>query len=245
MPSIRSLVPADSSTDPHVWLSTKFLRQFLRCQPDDELDGLLKSCDPVIRNGDLLCPHRDGLTPRVAHQGKLVPLKMYDTLVGLLRGERAFLRQGLEDEGGGDKSEIEDFRVGSDNRLICERCCATHRDSLLAKLCRLRSLKALYDALDAGRGDVELVSDENQLVDSSEDRFVYAISRQSVVRFRKSISSLIKSLAKWDGGSDLDSKSPTSPSAFGGLSAIDSPSTDCDNDDISKTIDFNESITCK
>jgi hypothetical protein len=245
LPSARSLVHANSSGGRSVWVSTKFLRKYFKCQPDDELDRLLASRDAIIQINDLRCPHGDGLAPRVAQTGKLLSLEMYDSLRCLLRGERALLRGELHDVTAND-TEIEDFMVGSDINMICQECTLAHRDALMKKLCRIRLVKALFEALDPKVGDVKLEYDETGVPETAEARFVHAIPRQLGVKFRRKVSLLVKSLAKAAGGIELDTNMTTSDTTCEGLIALNMSSIECENDDnFFEFKNFNESITCK
>lgn len=247
LPSARSLVPSNSNSGRFVWVTTKFLRKYLKCQPDDELDSLLESCDPIMQNNVLRCTHGDGLEPRVAQTGKLLSLQMYDTLVALLRGERALLRGAPLDATEGDDTEIEDYMIGSDINMICKECSAAHRDKLLTKLRRIRSAKALFDALDPTTGDAEVEYDDTGATESAKDSVVYAIPRQLAVKFRRKITLLMKSLTKMAGGVESNTKSsPNDTVACEGLGAVDMSSIECEDDDLSSEFrNFNESITCK
>ena len=240
LPSARSLVPGDSKNDRCVWVSTRFLRQYLKCQPDDELDCILESRDPIIQNNDFRCPHGDGLEPHVAHTGKLLSLRMYVALVALLRGERALVRGELQDADAGDEVEIEDYLIGSDINLICKECSTVHRDNLSRKLGRVRVAKALFAALDPVERDAELTYEDTE-ASGSVDRFVFAISRQSALKFRRNFTLFMKSLAKTAAGESA-ARSPTHV----GIGTVSLASFECEDDDGSSEFkNFNESITCK
>ena len=245
VPCARSLVPDDSSSDRFVWVSTGFLRRYLKCQPDNELDSLFESRGPIIQNNDFRCPHGDGLEPQVAHTGKLLSLRMYDTLVGLIRGERALVRGELQAGDAADEAEIEDYMIASDMNLICTECSKAHQASLLRKLDRVRVAKALFVALDPTVGDAELIYDGIGVTESV-DKLVFVISRQSALTFRKKFTQLMRSLAK-TASCETATKSLTKPlSVCQGLGALDLSSIECENDNGSIEFkNFNESITCK
>lgn len=56
-----------------VWVHGKPLRDFLACTETSIVNALTKS--------DILCPHRVGLHPSVARQGKLITKAMYNAYI--------------------------------------------------------------------------------------------------------------------------------------------------------------------
>lgn len=246
LPNARSLVNSNSIHDRLIWVPGRLLHTYLECRPDVEFDCLLESSDPIIQNNDLRCVHGNGLPPRVARTGKLLPLHMYDALVGLLRGERALLRGELYSNSLEDV-DIEDHMIGSDLNMICEECSTLHRDELSKKLRKIRLAKALFDALDPKISDLKLHYGEDEAPKSDEDRFAFVISKAAVTKFRKQITLMLKSLSNIGAGGELASKISSGASTLSeGLGALEISSWDSEGGKMSSDFrNFNDTITCK
>jgi hypothetical protein len=262
LPNVQSLVRNKSTSVGEIgaWVSTDFLRRYLECRPDPEIDSVLDSSSPVLKNSSFLCEHKC-LSPKMARRGKLLPISLYNALISLLRGERASLCQEY-DESEIEKFEIEDCKITPTNNLICQECSKTHRDELLTKLELLRAAKDLHDALDTKTPDAAVDFKEGEEPKSDEEMNVYVISRQTATKFRRRVAAVMKSVAKCEGGEKLDYTPSTSQtSIYEGLGAIDisfisqnmvpgnggdkSPTTkEPSNSDVVDKF-FNTNITCK
>ena len=91
----RSSVPAGDP--PHlaepkqpVWVDGEVLRRFLSCDKTENSFAVPAS-GPLLRHKHLLCEHGNGLHPRVARRGKLLPRPLYDVLVSLMLGEQCMI----------------------------------------------------------------------------------------------------------------------------------------------------------
>jgi hypothetical protein len=208
-----------------VWVDGAQLRAFLVCGGD--LDTRLYERGPLLRHKHLLCPH-GGLHPRVARRGKLLPMSIYDGYVGLLRGERALLRQqqGTPASGIGlYEDEINDCVITPESHLFCQECAQSYRLELTEKLEFVRNLKSLHEDLDPKMDDfsLEYDDDEKEQFSCPEIGFAYAIGKQFVTKFRKQVAATIKTLVGLEECTTLSfANSEVDRSAISeGLDAID------------------------
>jgi hypothetical protein len=222
LPNAQSLVRSKSASAGEIgaWVSTDFLRRYLECRADPELDSLLDSLSPVLKNSSFLCEHKC-LSPKVARTGKLLPTPLYNSLISLLRGERASLCQEF-DEVEIEKFEIEECKITPTSNLICQECSTTHRDQLVEKLELLRAAKDLNDALDTKTADAAVDFKEGDEPKSDEEMNVYVLSRQTATKFRRCVAAVMKSVSKCEGGGKLENTlSMNQTSIYEGLGAID------------------------
>ncbi len=235
-----------------VWVSTDFLKRYLQCHVDTELDLLLESTNPVLNNSTFLCEH-ERISPKTARTGKLLPIPFYNALIRLLQGERALLQQ-ESDPSIMAKYRIDECPITPSSNLICKECSVRHRSQLSRKLDYLRTAKDLYDALDTKKDDAALYYDESNKPKSDEEMYVYVVSKLTATKFRRRVAAVIKNVARYDGGGTLDEDSSTKQtSIYEGLSALDvSALTETVlYDDLCTThadsIDrlFNSNVTCK
>ena len=189
-----------------IWVNSDPLRKFLSC--GIELDRHLHGHGPLLRHKHLLCEH-DGLHPRVARRGKLLPRPMYDAYVSLLEGERNLLRKqrgsppGVpDDEANSDQTN--DCVITPDTHLFCKECSRSYRSELAHKLEFIKCLKMVFEDLDTKMEDCSLEYDEDEEpLSCPEDGFAYAISKQFVTKFRKEVTATLKTLANFVEGATL------------------------------------------
>jgi hypothetical protein len=250
----------DEST---VWVETDFLEKFLRC--DRHLDQHLQSSGTLLRHQRLLCDH-NRLHPRVTRRGKLLPRLMYNAYISLLEGERTLLNQESEAMEEGNRI-ANDCIITPASNLFCSKCSQSYRDELSKKLESLKNVKNLYDALNSLTDDSALFYEEGEDPVSAEEAYTYAVSRQTVTKYRKCVAALMKTLAKFDDGGSVDAEesSFSKQTIYEGLDALDiSPfqfdqaegdtrmnktpeQVDSRKEDESTKLDklFNSNITCK
>ena len=248
-----------------VWVAADPLRKFLSC--GDELDTRLHEKGPLLRHQHLLCEH-NGLHPRVARRGKLLPRKLYDAYVSLLDGERKLLREQMGNPPSQDaeplaRDAINDCVITPDSGLFCRECSQSYRTELAEKLEFIMCLKTLYDDLAPSAEDCSLEYDEDEEpLSCLEDGFAYVISKQFISKFRKQINATFKSVANFVDGATVSfaDDGTTRAAVSEGLDAVDisafkvQKSEDkVDSQDISKStkvqdkldIQVNSAISCK
>ena len=124
LPTSKLVVPTNSEGNGRIWLDAKFLRRFFSCQ--DGLEDIFENASTAFLKGkSFLCEHLNCLHPRVARQGKLLPLDLYNGLENILQEEyAAFLRDQGHDELLSSKLPLMDQKfVDSDgSSLICQDC---------------------------------------------------------------------------------------------------------------------------
>lgn len=249
-PNAQALVrtiPYENDSEIGAWVSTAFLKHYLQCRDDNEFEALLQSTDPILKQSVYMCEH-GRLSPAVARSGKLLPIPLYEALISLLRGERALLMRESNPSAIANY-QVEDCRILPYGNLICKDCSESHRARLSEKLDTMRAASDLYDALDNKKDDVEIIYDEGNEPQVDEEMFVYAISKQTAVRFRRRFAAMMKLVAKIDCGGNLDNGIKSSSSSiYEGLNAIDSALIQPDDeilvtDSLEKFV--NSNITCK
>lgn len=258
LPNVQALVPNKSASGGEIgaWVPTDFLKRYLQCREDNDLDSIIGGFSPILNEASILCEHKC-LSPKTARAGKLLPIPIYNALLSLLRGERALLHQGDASE----VDEIEGCKITPTSNLICHECSKTHRDQLSEKLELLRAAKELYDALDTKKADAAVDFNEGEEPKSDEEMYVYVVSRQTATKFRRRVGAIIKSVAKCEGGGKVEhTLNSNEMPIYEGLGAIDISSITqhtlpengngklpvskaSDSEDLDKY--FNTNITCK
>ena len=77
LPNADALVPIKAASVGEVgaWVPTDFLRRYLQCRADAEVDSRIGGIDPVVDYSSFLCEHKC-LSPETASNGKLLPKKI-------------------------------------------------------------------------------------------------------------------------------------------------------------------------
>jgi hypothetical protein len=218
-----SLIPDDVSPtekdaiNAPIWVGTEFLRGFLRC--DSELDGQLRLQEPALKHQHLLCEH-NLLHPRQARQGKLLARTQYDAFVSLIEGERKLLCE--QSAGDYQAALVNDCEITPSNNLFCTVCAESYEGELSTKLELLKNIKNLYDEFDSIVDGEALKLNEGEDLTCPEDGFGYAVSRQSVTKYKKSVTTLLKTLQKFDEGLEVeDTNGPIAGSSLTGVDELD------------------------
>lgn len=197
-----------------IWVDGDFLRNFLRC--DSSLDHMIKDSGHPLPHLHLLCEHGH-LHPRVFRRGKLVPLRVYTTIIALLREERRFLL-GRSDE----EQKCNDHVMPSLKNMHCVECAGAYRAELSGKIQLLRNIKQLYDALESKIHDAVLPYDKGEGEEEDpKNAFAYAVSRQSVTKFKKGVLELFKSMARAGEGSIVVPDDHFGATALEGIDTLD------------------------
>ena len=175
-----------NSSEP-VWVSGNILFQFLSCL--DGMDSLFRS-RPMLQNRELLCEHGSGgLHPRVARSGKLLPRKIYDAMVTLLRDEQSYFSDGTEagkkGKKGLDTDAINDCVISPCSNLFCIECVQTYREHLAEKERSLALVLKLYDAFENKINDFDPKT-------FPEEQEIYAVSKNFITVFKKHADKTMK-----------------------------------------------------
>lgn len=230
------------------WVATDFLRRYLQCEPDTDLDDMIRDDGPVLRNFALMCMH-NRLTPQTAMRGKLIPKSKYDRLLALLAAERALISGRARDAG----PDIDGVEISPDRNLICTICSKLYQDRISTKYDVLRRAKDLYDALEGKADDSALFYKEGEEPTSDDESYTYIIARAAATKFRKNFAAVLKSVSNIEEGGTVNELVNVSMDApiYEGLEGIDISALHTTtqslylNDDLASQLSFTDSITCK
>jgi hypothetical protein len=129
LPTSKRVVPTNSEGNARIWVDANFLRRFFSCH--DGLEDIFQDASTAfLKSQSFLCEHSNGLHPRVARQGKLLRLDLYNELEHIMQEEYAvFLRDQGHDALLSSNLPLMDHKfVDSDgSSLICQDCGLAHQ----------------------------------------------------------------------------------------------------------------------
>ena len=240
--------------EPYFWVDGKTLRQFVAC--DRSLDDKLSSGEAIISPMSLLCSH-NRLHPRTARNGKLLRKSVYDAYVSLLSAERKYLSATSEIK----ESDVVGHPFTLSGDITCEDCSKSYRKDLGEKLEFLRNIYDVYsDIIDETKD--AMTSLKNDYAEKAvEENYAFVVARSTITKFKKLVVDLMKSVADFGKGCNLDISSVLSDRkrnfVFDGIDDLDLSSflgsQTCATENKSKSsgtndaIDekWNSKITCK
>lgn len=186
-----TLLNSQSTTKPDdlVWVDTSQLLQYISCEDrmqerlDEWNDGTL------LQHHELLCSHEpQGLHPRVARKGKLLPRAAYEAYVAGLREEQHAVlgRDGEEDT-------VCDCVILPSDNLVCIECSREYQEELGEKLTKVKAIKKLYDMLDTEKLNCfKFEIESGDTYGRERDKFAYITSKKFVTEFRNLVNALMK-----------------------------------------------------
>jgi len=186
-----NLLNFQSTTKPDdlVWVDTAQLLRYISCEDrmNDRLDEW--NDGTLLQHHELLCSHEpQGLHPRVARKGKLLPKAAYEAYVAGLREEQSAVL-GYD----GDEDRVIDCVILPSDNLVCVECCLEYQDELEGKLEKVKAIKKLYDMLDKEeleRFKFRLGNEDTY--GRERDKYAYIASRRFITGFRNQVGALMK-----------------------------------------------------
>lgn len=183
-----------SNPDDFVWVNTAQLLRYVSC--DDRMQDLLECRNgrTLLQHHELLCSHEpQGLHPRVARKGKLLPKAAYESyLAGLREEQRAVLGPAAVDE----NTVSSDCLILPTEHLICVECCRDYESEIAQKLEKVKAIKHLFDLLETKELEsFKLDLGMNETWGNACDRYAYTVSKRFITEFRKQVSGLMKKTA--------------------------------------------------
>ena len=178
--------------DEQVWVEGSVLRHYLSCsdEMDDIIFGLDSKSEYILSNKKWLCLHGEGLHPRIARTGKLLPRAAYDALISLMSAEMEYIRLSMSSDDQHHKNQT-DIMITTNNKLYCSNCVEAYRKSLQEKVTAIQTMLSLYDALNDGSADINL----NEISDENGHQQCFAISRNFITSFKKYIQHKFKEVS--------------------------------------------------
>eukprot|EP00934_Nitzschia_sp_Nitz4_P008793 Nitzschia sp. Nitz4//scaffold274_size25273//13027//16386//NITZ4_008329-RA/size25273-snap-gene-0.40-mRNA-1//1//CDS//3329545287//8783//frame0 len=184
------------------WMDTSFLKGYLRCQPEISVEGQLKLNGPIVNIPELLCAH-GRLSPSGAMEGKIVPTKLYESLLSVIAGERrSVLGDSFESSSLDEQNfEVEGRRITPDKNLFCKECGLACQTEIGQKLSIVKRAKDLYEYFETSNGNDPhiLHFDPGSEPTSEEEKYAFAVSRTLVTKFRQNFTAFLKIVANLDG----------------------------------------------
>lgn len=167
-----------------VWVDGSLLRQFFTCQRESFPFTVTK-----LELSKLRCEHGK-LHPRVARQGKLLPLECCSVP---LSPEKCSLNPDQTSGNHVEVTKLLDISVGADD-IMCVECENQYTADLGQKIDLVRNLRTLHDALDLKHQPFGLEPELDETVGNECDTFAYAISKTFVTSFRSKVNALLKKM---------------------------------------------------